>query len=382
VWRCNLEAKRFIGSDLTRLFARVERELGPDAVIVRTRTLLREGGPPLIEVVAAPGPGDADLELAAAVTDSIIQRVTAIDPNLTVGELEDIIAREAAALEGAAEAPQEPAAAPRAEEQPLGDDPVPIRFGLAPVAAEPLLADRLREAGLAEEAVDTVCRLAPDATEPEDAIARALTLLQARFPEEHETALLTVAGAPASGRTTALVRLALDCIDAGRPAVLVAADRERAGALAQLRAYGDALGIPVVDGRDGRALTRSASRARPGTCFFVDTPASGWPEAPQALPLYRYLAVPVHWQAAALAALVAPHARLPLAGAVLTFADLATDLTPALSLVLSVEAGVAFLSSGRDIASGVTEADAAALASGIRRTVSRERTDGRLAATA
>ncbi len=376
-----MEAKRFIGSDLTRLFARVERELGPDAVIVRTRTLLREGGPPLIEVVAAPGPGDADLELAAAVTDSIIQRVTAIDPGLTVGELEDIIARESAAL--ADERPPAEAEPPR-RAVPEADDeaPLPFPIELRTVDQEPPLAAQLRAAGLSEAAVETVCRLAPESRDAEEAVARALASLEARYPGEHETAMLTIVGGPASGRTTALVRLALDCIDAGRPAVLASADRERAGALAQLRAYGDALGIAVLDGRDGRSLARAVGRARPGTCFFVDTPASGWPERPADVPLYRYLAIPAHWQAEALEALVAPHASLPLAGAVVTFADVATDLTPALSLVLAAEAGIAFLSSGRDIASGVTEADPAALASGIRRNVSRESTDGRLAATA
>ncbi|GBD23802.1 Signal recognition particle protein [bacterium HR29] len=375
-----MEAKRFIGSDLTRLFARVERELGPDAVIVRTRTLLREGGPPLIEVVAAPGPGDADLELAAAVTDSIIQRVTAIDPGLTVGELEDIIARESAALAGE-EQPVE-AEPPRDEPGSGEGTPLPFPLELRAVDPEPPLAAQLRAAGLSEAAIETVRRLAEGACDAEEAVARALASLEARFPVEHETAVLTIVGGPGSGRTTALVRLALDCIDAGRPAVLASADRERAGALAQLRAYGDALGIAVIDCRDGRTLAKAMSRARPGTCFFVDTPASGWPEGPVDAPLYRYLAIPAHWQAEALEALVAPHASLPLAGTVITFADVATDLTPALSLALAAGAGIAFLSSGRDIASGVTEADPATLASGIRRNGSRERTDGRLAATA
>jgi flagellar biosynthesis GTPase FlhF len=67
---------------------------------------------------------------------------------------------------------------------------------------------------------------------------------------------------------------------------------------------------------------------------------------------------------------------------VLTFTDLATDLSPALSLVVTACLGVAFLSSGRDVSAGIALADPAVLASGIFNTRSRESTDGRLVATA
>lgn len=384
-----MDAKRYIGSDLTRLFTRVERELGPDAVIVRTRTLLRDGGPPLIEVVAAPGPGHADLELASAVTDSIIQRVTAIDPNLTVGELEDIIARESAALEGEEKAeggeggeplpsaPPEGAPSPRATEAPL-----PMRLAFEPPSERRPLAEALRASGFTPAAAEAVARLAAGAADVEEAVAASLAALEVRFPPEEETALLTMAGGPASGRTSALVRLALDCVDAGRPAVLVAADWERAGAFAQLQAYARALGIRLMDGRDTQAVAKAVSRARPGTCFFVDTPVGGWNGAPPGAMVYRYLVIPAHWHPAALRTLVAPHIRGRLAGVALTFVDAATDLSPALSLAFEAGAGIAFLCSGRDIASGVRDADPRALASGIRPDASRERTDGHLAATA
>lgn len=387
-----MDVKRYIGSDLTRLFARVERELGPDAVIVRTRTLLRDGGPPLIEVVAAPGPGDADLELASAVTDSIIQRVTAIDPNLTVGELEDIIARESAALEAGqggqkAEGGEEREAlrSSRPEERPSpepAEAPVPIRLAFEPPSERRPLPEALRASGFTPAAAEVVARLASGASDVQEAVAASLSALEVRFPPEEETALVTMVGGPASGRTSALVRLALDCVDAGRPAVLVAADWERAGAFAQLQAYARALGIRLMDGRDTPALAKAVSRARPGTCFFVDTPVGGWNGTPPGAMVYRYLVVPAHWHPEALRRLVAPHIRGRLAGVALTFVDVATDLSPALSLAFEAGVGIAFLCSGRDVASGVEDADPRALASGIRPGASRERTDGHLAATA
>ena len=69
-------------------------------------------------------------------------------------------------------------------------------------------------------------------------------------------------------------------------------------------------------------------------------------------------------------------------GAVLTFTDLAPDLSPALSLAIETGLGLAFLSSGRDVGAGIIAADPQSLASGIFPVTSGETTDGRLVATA
>jgi flagellar biosynthesis GTPase FlhF len=61
---------------------------------------------------------------------------------------------------------------------------------------------------------------------------------------------------------------------------------------------------------------------------------------------------------------------------------LAVSLTPALSLLVESELGVAFLSSGRDVATGIAVADPFTLASGVFTTSTRETTNGRLAVTA
>ena len=77
-----METKRFIGNDMTRIFARVRRELGPDAVIVQTRSLLRDGADPLIEVLAAPGGGEQSLplELQRLMTEGALARVETSGP--------------------------------------------------------------------------------------------------------------------------------------------------------------------------------------------------------------------------------------------------------------------------------------------------------------
>ena len=94
-----METKRFIGNDMARIFARVRRELGPDAVIVQTRSLLRDGADPLIEVLAAPTAGGEDaltLALQRALVQGSLEHVEApaASRGLTIGDLEDIATRE------------------------------------------------------------------------------------------------------------------------------------------------------------------------------------------------------------------------------------------------------------------------------------------------
>ena len=69
-------------------------------------------------------------------------------------------------------------------------------------------------------------------------------------------------------------------------------------------------------------------------------------------------------------------------GAVVTHTDIVTGLAPVLSLVMESQLGLAFLSSGRDVSTGIEVADPLTLASGVFTTSSRETTNGRLVATA
>ena len=66
----------------------------------------------------------------------------------------------------------------------------------------------------------------------------------------------------------------------------------------------------------------------------------------------------------------------------ITFADITTNLTPILSLIIESGMGLAFLSSGRDVSTGIGVADPLTLASGIFTIRTGETTNGRLVATA
>ncbi len=92
--------------------------------------------------------------------------------------------------------------------------------------------------------------------------------------------------------------------------------------------------------------------------------------------------MPAHWNSTTLNAQLAAFDTSACSGAVVTHTDLVAGLAPVLSLVLETQLGLAFLSSGRDVSTGIEVADPLTLASGVFTTSSRETTNGRLVATA
>lgn len=430
-----METKRYIGNDTTRIFARVRAELGPDAVIVRTRSLLREGAEPLIEVLAAAAaePG-LSLALQRSLIEGALDRVEFEGKPLTVGDLEDLATREGAAGELAyapsAPAPREddlaPAwlegfvAAPPAEplrQVPPADAsepflpprstpaPPPVEWGSRPrivtrerppassaaptplgerfTPVEPGVAGLLVASGFSVEAARIAAAAAPGEHDPARALEAAIASREAAYPVDGRTAIISIQGPAGAGRTTALMRMALDCADAGRTAILVAADTSHTGGPAQVHAYGEAIGIPVFDAFSPQEFVHAVTRAPRGACIFVDVPPGRW--APPPIPSvdhFAYLAMPAHWNSTTLNAQLAAFDTSACSGAVVTHTDLVAGLAPVLSLVLETQLGLAFLSSGRDVSTGIEVADPLTLASGVFTTSSRETTNGRLVATA
>lgn len=435
-----MEPKRYIGNDLARIYQRVRRELGPDAVIVETRSLLREGAEALIELLAY-GPDDENLslELQQQLVSGVLGRVERQSPlPRTVGDLEDLAAREfdfseerrsrgeSFLAEQPAELPEwlegfveHAPSAPGGEAGPAWDaleELPPLRFAPRPVArakqppltvapaasaplpslesqvtpivgrfapSPPALGGYLTAAGLSQAAALAVEPFALPGRSMEEALGESLAALPVAYPDERRTSIISIQGAAGSGRTTALIRMALDCADSGRAAVLVAADSSRIAAREQIHAYGEALGLQVLDAYSHQELVQSVTAAPRGACLFIDVPAGVWqaPAVPSA-EHFAYLAVPTHWQAQALASSLAVFPPSTFAGVVLTFTDVSGAFAPALSVALERQIGVAFLSSSRDVSTGIGVADLFTLASGIFTTPSGVKANGRLVASA
>lgn len=409
-----LETRRFIGNDLNRLYARIRREIGDDAIIVRTRSLLRENAEPLVEILATPDDGSLGLpnELQHSMLESVLSRVS---PSLTVGDLEDLVQRENLA-HGARPRPAmevEPVSPYDAtnEETDAGDDfteadlldqlvaeierrgiehPAPLRERLtappAPVQALPQessLRQVLTVAGFSPNVVSAIAQASPNAEDAAHAVAAAALGGRLAYPDEDQTAVISVQGVARSGRTVALLRMAQDCAAAGRPAVFVAAAEVAPEVVNYFRHFCASNGIRFTHGRDLAAIGRQAKRAEPGTCFFIDCPSGVWRmPLPVGVRHFRYLAVPAVCDRAQLQAILAPFEPAAMSGIVPTFAEAAETFAPVLDTAIALGLGIAFLSSGDDPTTGIEVADLFTLASGSLPTSTGVTADGRLSAIA
>jgi flagellar biosynthesis GTPase FlhF len=372
-----LENKRFVGNDLSRLYRRVHAELGADALVLGTRSLHREGAAPLIELTATAGDGELPLHVQQAALHTVLSRVA---PGLTVGDLEDLVLR---GVLGNEFDDMDPLTATvgraletetwYADDQVASPEPEP--------EPEPTLAEVLEASGLSGKAARLVEAGTAAGAKPERALTEHLARLLARYPDERQTAIVTIDGAHGAGRTTALLRMALDCSEAGRAAVLVAADGH-AGTVDRIARYADAMGLPWFEAFDDRAMLRALRKQARGTCLFVDA-APGWTAPATAVaPQFSYLALPANWQAPLLHERPGGMREGRFSGVIPTFADTVTDLTRVVSTAIESSLGIAFLSSGSDISTGIEVASFSAMASGILRMRTGERTNGSLVTSA
>lgn len=414
-----METKRFIGNDVIRLYDRVRREFGADAVIVRTRTLMREGAAPLVELTAGPAPlldEAVPLETQQGMIEGALGRLDAEHLGLTVGELEDRLFRGEPAATGTALPRSDPDMAAWVESF-ANDQAEALNPAVEAVPApEPVWTPGRRPAVLShphheEVRQDSVIELSArrdqlnrgtPAAELEsqgfspraaklivantatpgarESVAEFLARQLVREPDDGQTSLVTVQGIAGSGRTTALMKMAVDCIGRGTPAVLVAADEARRD---EIYAFGVVLGLPVYNASEPAEVALVMGAVPQGTCVFADVPPGRWPAPRLAVGAhYAYLAIPADRNPRAMSLALAGTNTRDFAGALLTFTDAAARLNPSLSLAIESALGVAFLSDGSDVSTGIRPADHSMLASGVLTTPTRETTDGRTAVTA
>lgn len=251
----------FRAPDPASALAAVKAALGPDAVLLSTRTvqtgLLRRKE---IEVTAAgPQPPEPRRPAAAA-------------PPRPRPQSDDALAAEVRQLRRSVEEARRALAAVTREAHAHRD------LDLPPPAVElyARLVGRGVEPVLAEELVRQALEMARTRPARLEALVRDLLgerLLPCRAPWLHEGRhVIALVGPTGVGKTTTLAKIAARAvIEARRKVALLTVDTYRIGATDQLARYGEILGVPVLVARDRNELRRAAERVREADLVLVDT---------------------------------------------------------------------------------------------------------------
>ncbi len=141
----------------------------------------------------------------------------------------------------------------------------------------------LERQGVPSELVDRLVSAAEDTGEHDAGMALAGALDQTfRFsalPSGPGGPPLMLVGPPGVGKTVSCAKLAARAAlaakpDAPVPAVLIAADPVRVGAVEQLAAYAEMLGVTLHEAKDADGLVRALSQCRRRELILIDTPGA------------------------------------------------------------------------------------------------------------
>ena len=103
--------------------------------------------------------------------------------------------------------------------------------------------------------------------------------------------MIALVGAPGSGKTATLVKLAVRYgISASRPVHLISADTNRVGAAEQLRTYAAIIGASFDTVDSTRTLQQALEANREKGLILIDTPGYASADMEEAAELARFLA--------------------------------------------------------------------------------------------
>lgn len=210
------------------------------------------------------------------------------------------------------------------------------------------------------------------------ALRQSYALLKSTLPIVTDKTLTNhgvtvMSGAPGSGKTTALIKLATEHVkkEGNQSIVIVCADTRRIGAFEELQAYGRLLGVPTVHAHDTHELDSLVDAFKHKKLVLVDHSLPGDAEAIE-LPMclnnprdedsVRHLfALPATTQSATVEDLIAKHCQKSNIKCVLTHLDSNSRLGGLFSAIIRHNLPIAYWSDSASVQKPLQKADASVL---------------------
>jgi len=250
--KSKLFVKSYFTSSIAEAIELAGAELGPDALLLNTRPAPPESG----------HPGEYEVVFGCPPVASNGGPAPAADPVADLRKQMEQI-REMVSRIGS------PSAAPRSTS--VAD--ALLNAGIAPrLAAEIDVAVQQR---LRNRSALQAGRIKPISDwDPATILNEATAEIQTRFEVAPELGrIAALVGPPGSGKTTALIKLAVtQGLAAQRPVRLISTDHYRIAAAAQLETYADILGAPFTLAETSVALAHAIDAAPPEALVLIDTP--------------------------------------------------------------------------------------------------------------
>lgn len=275
-----MHIKRFEAPTMAEALARVKSELGPDALILSSRTIRRGRhvfglmGRTMVEVQAARERGSGKSTIAS-VGPTIVKRLDHDEPVYAADALLTDLRRELTLLRGRESFEEEVRSELRGLRRALGGV---LGAGLRG-AADPLV-ESVSRAGLDwmhAESLVSKWRESGGAGGQSSLEALLATRIEAKLVPprvDKKSGVRVLVGAPGVGKTTTLAKLAARNEEGEREVVLVSLDHFRIGATDQLRRYAELLDSPFREVAGAAELPEVIARYR-GYSVLVDTAGRG-----------------------------------------------------------------------------------------------------------
>lgn len=347
-----MNIKRYIAGSMQEALQMVKEDMGPEAVILETKTLHGSGtgsskSAKKIEVTAArdyePAPEVSSGAAAAGQLQEIMERYRFLEAELQ--EIKEIIlSAEAGNL---------------LRPEVRYNRPLKIRYqNLRRFGLRPEMINRFMEekaSGVEEAKISATDIL-------HDSLCQVLGRISVGGGDEdgRKRKIAAFIGPTGVGKTTTLAKLAaLSAIKQGRKAALITTDTFRVAAASQLETYARIMGIPI-ETTSGRAELQKAVRKHHDSDFiFIDTAGSsptrkdsimelkGILQIPERIHSYLVLSATTKYQD--LLYIERQFGTLPFASYIFTKLDETEDPTSMINFLVSKERPVSYFCSGQQV---------------------------------